>query len=276
MSKVIVIKGADFSANSIATTQIGVDNPTISISLEGVVTITPASETFLTYYTTDGTIPTSSSTLYSSPFSVTDNTIVKAVSYSGSISSVVTSVTYNAPLYSLTNATTFSGTTQLDTGVTTYYNTNDYTFLIDLNPTGYATGQTIAGIMLAAGIRIWYRNENEFKMGKVSDDTNQLVFADDNNILPSGYILTGTRIKIAVTYDHTTKKVRHYNSRTQIWKEFTDTSTPLNDTYELILGGFTSDSTAISYPRKLVGTIYSAYCLGNILNDNSITDWVNG
>lgn len=66
--------------------------PTISISNSGVVTITAASGATI-YYTTDGTTPTSSSTQYSSTFTTTNGTTIKAIAIAGLITSDVTSVT---------------------------------------------------------------------------------------------------------------------------------------------------------------------------------------
>lgn len=55
------------------------------------VTITCANPELDIYYTTDGTNPTSASTLYTQPFTITENTTVKAVAYKGTLySNVVT------------------------------------------------------------------------------------------------------------------------------------------------------------------------------------------
>lgn len=71
-----------------------VPTPTISgnTSFAGSteVTISGTPEGGKTYYTTDGSAPTSSSTLYSAPFTITETTTVKAISYDkdGNASSV--------------------------------------------------------------------------------------------------------------------------------------------------------------------------------------------
>lgn len=66
--------------------------PVISITKRGVVTITAESGTTI-YYTTDGSTPTSASTQYSSPFTTTNDTVIKAIAAVGSITSSVASVT---------------------------------------------------------------------------------------------------------------------------------------------------------------------------------------
>lgn len=57
------------------------------------VTITPASETTV-YYTTDGSTPDNTKTLYSSPFNVNATTTVKAIAYNGNNTSSVVEATY--------------------------------------------------------------------------------------------------------------------------------------------------------------------------------------
>lgn len=88
MGKVLIIKGADFSANKVATIDIdSVSPPTITISQSGVVTLSGTSPI---YYTTDGSTPSASSNLYTVPFTIPDETTVKAVCIeSGEMSSVV-------------------------------------------------------------------------------------------------------------------------------------------------------------------------------------------
>lgn len=88
MGKRLIIKGADFSVNSLIVA------PTISITTDGVVTLTAAGATSI-HYTTDGSTPTSSSTAYSQAFTVASGTTVKAIAIYASGTSDVSSATYN-------------------------------------------------------------------------------------------------------------------------------------------------------------------------------------
>lgn len=90
MGKILIIKGADFSAVAVDKVTPTGDGPTITISSTGRVTITDSSAEAI-YYTTDGSTPTTSSTAYSGAFTVTSGTTVKAISSyaSGSTSSIV-------------------------------------------------------------------------------------------------------------------------------------------------------------------------------------------
>lgn len=95
MSKILIIKGADFSANAVDF--VPINGPIISISDVGRVTIEDSEATAI-YYTTDGSTPTTSSTQYSSAFTVTNGTTVKAISvYTGGATSNVVAKTYNGP-----------------------------------------------------------------------------------------------------------------------------------------------------------------------------------
>ena len=86
MGKILIIKGADFSSVAVDV-NIALS---IDISSSGNVTIVDK-DAISIYYTTDGSTPTASSTLYTGTFSVVIGTTVKAVAkYSdGTFSSVV-------------------------------------------------------------------------------------------------------------------------------------------------------------------------------------------
>lgn len=106
MGKALIIKGADFSQVAVDTIDIAVSQPTIAITIMGLVSITsPNGEDI--YYTTDGSTPTSSSTKYTGAFSVQSGTTVKAVCYfGGNYSSVVSQLydgTLQAPTINITN-----------------------------------------------------------------------------------------------------------------------------------------------------------------------------
>lgn len=90
MGKILIIKGADFSAVAVDKVTPTGDGPTITISSTGRVTIIDSIAEAI-YYTTDGSTPTISSTAYSGVFTVARGTTVKAISAyaSGSTSSIV-------------------------------------------------------------------------------------------------------------------------------------------------------------------------------------------
>ena len=75
-------------------TKATVASPSISIDASGNVTIATNTSGATTYYTTNGTTPTSSSTKYTAKFAVSSGTTVKAVSIKDGVSSSVESLTY--------------------------------------------------------------------------------------------------------------------------------------------------------------------------------------
>ena len=102
MGKILIIKGADFS--SVAVEKVPVtpppveptSQPVITISSSGRVTISCSGATNI-YYTTNGSIPTTSSTRYTSEFTVSNGTTVKAIAeFSSGTTSSVVSKTYSS------------------------------------------------------------------------------------------------------------------------------------------------------------------------------------
>ena len=78
------------------------------------------------YYTLDGTTPTTSSTLYTSPISISQNTTVKAMATAnGHANSLITSATYTFP-ETVANLAAFKA---LPNGSTSYMIDNDVTFV---------------------------------------------------------------------------------------------------------------------------------------------------
>ena len=73
-----------------------VDNPVITIA-NNIVTLTCNTENAVIHYTLDGTDPDASSTVYISPFTLSDNTTIKAIAIKdGKTSAIVTKV-YEVP-----------------------------------------------------------------------------------------------------------------------------------------------------------------------------------
>lgn len=93
--KAIAVKyGRSSSVKSATYTKVTVASPTIAIDEDGKVTITTNTSGAATYYTTNGSTPTSSSTKYTAQFAVASGTTVKAVSILSGVSSSVESLTY--------------------------------------------------------------------------------------------------------------------------------------------------------------------------------------
>jgi hypothetical protein len=87
-----------------------IETPVISIDDSYQVSITCATETVTIYYTTNGSEPGPSSTVYSTPFTISQNTIVKAIAmrtdrFSSAIAESLLEVLAAAPTFSLSAAT---------------------------------------------------------------------------------------------------------------------------------------------------------------------------
>lgn len=130
------------------------------------VTISCATEGANIYYTTNGTDPTTSSTKYTAPISVTATTTIKAISVKGSEKSSVASATYTIEeLTSLANIAALSAQTESGTYgvsfnqvVVTYVNGN-YAYLQD-----------------ASGAIVMYKNGHGLKAGQVLNGTAEVTF----------------------------------------------------------------------------------------------------
>ena len=73
-----------------------VDNPVITIA-NNIVTLTCNTENAVIHYTLDGTDPDASSTVYISPFTLSDNTTVKAIAIKADKTSAIVTKVYEVP-----------------------------------------------------------------------------------------------------------------------------------------------------------------------------------
>ena len=73
-----------------------VDNPIITIT-NNTVTLTCSTENAVIHYTLDGTDPDASSTVYISPFTLSDNTTIKAIAIKNDKTSAIVTKVYEAP-----------------------------------------------------------------------------------------------------------------------------------------------------------------------------------
>lgn len=161
------------------------------------VTISGTPEGGKTYYTTDGSNPTSSSTQYSSPFTLTETTTIKAISYDkdNNASSVATKtfekediVTANtiAELLALESGKTAN--LKLNNAVVLFAGKND---IIIKDATGgidfYQTGLSLtAGQILNGSIIIERSDYNNFKEVKKTVNTNlDNVTITDGTVTPT-------------------------------------------------------------------------------------------
>lgn len=94
---------------------VGIPAPAISIGSTGTVTMSHIYPSFAIRYTTDGTTPTASSTLYTGSFNLSPNATVKAIATLGNASSPVASEQYVAAteISSLSQITNISGNYRL-------------------------------------------------------------------------------------------------------------------------------------------------------------------
>lgn len=124
MKNILIIKDADFSAYAVERVSF-VDGPIILFSVEGLVTITFSGGDV--YYTTDGSEPTESSTKYTQPFTVTAQTVVKAVGVVGGVPTSISTGIYNAGGQSILSRLNESiGFSSSSSATLTYISINGY------------------------------------------------------------------------------------------------------------------------------------------------------
>ena len=161
------------------------------------VSISGTPEDGKTYYTTDGSDPTSSSTLYSAPFIINETTTVKAISYDkdGNASSVATKIFEKEEIVT---ANTIAELLALESGKTANLKLNNAVVLfagkndiIIKDATGgidfYQTGLSLtAGQILNGSIIIERSDYNNFKEVKKTVNTNlDNVTITDGTVTPT-------------------------------------------------------------------------------------------
>lgn len=216
--KAIAYKLGKYSSLASATVNISLAAPTITKSSESVtdqtasVTLACATANSTIYYTANGDTPTTSSTRYTSAFTVNHGTTVKAISVklgrSQSASSTIY-VTPKAPSISISTAdgtvtitnNNSSGTIQYWTSLDATKKTYSGTFAVDYNVTVYATctrnsltsstTQKTCDIDLAKPVISYSADTGE---GTVTCSTaNSIVYYTTNNSDPkNGTVATGT------------------------------------------------------------------------------------
>jgi hypothetical protein len=147
--------------NSGVTPTPTVAKPTINVS-NGVVTITAATGASI-YYTTNGSTPTSSSTLYSAPFTPSSGTSqIKAIAVKDGVSSEVTTKSYSpaptpsvaAPVISATWDGTSTVSISAEDGATIKYTTDGSTPSSSNGNTYSESFETPSGLALIKAVAI--------------------------------------------------------------------------------------------------------------------------
>ena len=110
---------------SLEVAPVAVVAPTVTNNFDGTITLSTATAGATIYYTTNGDTPNNTSAPYSSPFSLGDATVIKAIAYLGSDCSDVS--IYNVPTYTTPTINFDNSTSQvtITSEGTVYYNTGD-------------------------------------------------------------------------------------------------------------------------------------------------------
>ena len=103
-----------------------VDPPTITNNFDGTISLSTTTLGATIYYTTNGSTPNNTSTVYSSAFSLGDAEVIKAIAYVDLDFSIVS--TYNVPQYDTPPTISFNNATSkvtITSEGTVYYNTGN-------------------------------------------------------------------------------------------------------------------------------------------------------
>lgn len=122
---VAIYKYVELEAQSVETPLFSVNSGIYTTPQQ--VSITCATAGADIYYTLDGTEPTTASTLYTAPITITTTTTLKAIANVGSDNSFVNSATYTFPI-EVANIAAFKATSN-STNTTPYTITGDVTFM---------------------------------------------------------------------------------------------------------------------------------------------------
>ena len=219
VNKVLYYYGSADTETVEEETPTTVEAPTVTISTSGSVTLACATSGAAIYYTTDGSAPTSSSTKYSSAFTVASGTTVKAIAVKDGTSSSVTSQTYtkasvSAPVISITSAGVVT-ITCATSGAAIYYDTGGAT--PTTSSTKYSGSFTLSGTN-ALVCAVAYLDGTYSEVASQSW-TKATVASPSISIDASGNVTIATNTSGATTY-YTTNGTTPTSSSTKYTAKF--------------------------------------------------------
>ena len=219
VNKVLYYYGSADTETVEEETPTTVEAPTVTISTSGSVTLACATSGAAIYYTTDGSAPTSSSTKYSSAFTVASGTTVKAIAIKDGTSSSVTSQTYtkasvSTPVISITSAGVVT-ITCATSGAAIYYDTGGAT--PTTSSTKYSGSFTLSGTS-ALVCAVAYLDGTYSEVASQSW-TKATVASPSISIDASGNVTIATNTSGATTY-YTTNGTTPTSSSTKYTAKF--------------------------------------------------------